>query len=77
MTTVNNAEENRQTGRWKRTIGLLAGPTAALVILFLLDLDPDNPLVTRTAAVAALMAIWWTTELPPCCRWRCFRYWVL
>jgi sodium-dependent dicarboxylate transporter 2/3/5 len=65
ITTVNNAEENRQTGRLKRTIGLLAGPTAALVILFLPDLDPYNPLVTRTAAVAALMAIWWTTEAIP------------
>ncbi len=65
MTTVNYAEENRQTARLKRKIGLLAGPTAALVILLLLDLEPDNPLVTRTAAVAALMTIWWTTEAIP------------
>jgi len=49
----------------KRTIGLLAGPLAAMVLLVLFDLDPGNPVVTRTAAVAALMAIWWITEAIP------------
>jgi sodium-dependent dicarboxylate transporter 2/3/5 len=62
---VSNAEQNHRIGKLKRTIGLLAGPTAAMTILFLFDLDPDNPLVTRTAAVAALMAVWWTTEAIP------------
>ncbi len=34
-------------------------------MLLFIDLDPQNPLVTRTAAVAALMAIWWITEAIP------------
>lgn len=46
----------------KQRIGLIAGPLVALAILFLCDLDAGNPLVTRTAAVAALMATWWVSE---------------
>lgn len=49
----------------KQTIGLVVGPGVALVILLFFDLDPENPVVTRTAAVAALMAIWWITEAIP------------
>ena len=49
----------------KQTIGLVTGPVAAGCILLFFDLDPDNPLVTRTAAVALLMAIWWITEAIP------------
>ena len=49
----------------KQTIGLFAGPIISISILILLDLDPANPLVTRTAAVATLMAIWWITEAVP------------
>jgi len=58
------AENESQRSR-KQTIGLVAGPVVALAILLAFDLDPDNPLVTRTAAVAALMAIWWMTEAIP------------
>jgi len=29
------------------------------------DLDPGNPIVTRAAAVALLMAVWWITEAIP------------
>ena len=49
----------------KQTIGLVAGPVAAACTLLFFDLEPDNPLVTRTAAVALLMAIWWITEAIP------------
>ena len=49
----------------KQTVGLIAGPTVALAILSFTELDPGNPLVTRTAGVAALMAIWWITEAIP------------
>jgi sodium-dependent dicarboxylate transporter 2/3/5 len=49
----------------KQTIGLVVGPVVALIILLFFDLNPENPLVTRTAAVAALMAIWWITEAIP------------
>ena len=46
-------------------MGLLLGPLLALAILFFGDLNPENPLVTRAAAVAVLMAVWWVTEAIP------------
>ncbi|GAB4315981.1 MAG: SLC13 family permease [Candidatus Zixiibacteriota bacterium] len=49
----------------KRPIGLIAGPVLALAILFGTDFAPGSPLVTRTAAVAVLMAVWWITEAIP------------
>jgi sodium-dependent dicarboxylate transporter 2/3/5 len=49
----------------KNRVGLILGPVMALVLLFFFDLDPGNPLVTRTAAVAVLMAVWWITEAIP------------
>jgi sodium-dependent dicarboxylate transporter 2/3/5 len=49
----------------KRWVGLLLGPILALVILIFFNLDPTNPLVTRTAAIAVLMAVWWITEAIP------------
>jgi sodium-dependent dicarboxylate transporter 2/3/5 len=45
-------------------VGLYLGPLIFLAIL-LLDLDPSNPEVTRMAAVAGLMAVWWITEAIP------------
>lgn len=49
---------------WQR-IGLIAGPVAAALIFLFADLTPGNPVPTRTAAVAALMAIWWITDALP------------
>jgi sodium-dependent dicarboxylate transporter 2/3/5 len=49
----------------KQIIGLWLGPLAALILLLFGNLDPANPAVTRTAAVAVLMAIWWVTEAIP------------
>jgi len=49
----------------KHLIGLLAGVLLALIILFGCDLVPEHPEVTRTAAVAVLMATWWITEAIP------------
>lgn len=46
-------------------IGLVLGPAAFLVMLFFVDLDPSNPMVTRMAAVIVWMAIWWITEAIP------------
>ena len=46
-------------------IGLFAGPAAFLVILLFLDLVPGEPVVTRMAAVAVWMAVWWITEAVP------------
>lgn len=54
------------TARWRenRILALLAGPLAAGLIL-LLDLQPGTPAVTRMAAIAVWMAIWWITEAVP------------
>ncbi len=38
--------------------------TCLFMILFL-DLDPGRPAVTYTLAIAALMAVWWITEVVP------------
>jgi sodium-dependent dicarboxylate transporter 2/3/5 len=46
-------------------IGLLLGPALFIIILIFFDLEPSNPIVTRTAAVAVLMAVWWLTEAIP------------
>ena len=53
---------DRQT---KQTVGLWLGPLVSIGILLFGDLDPDNAAVSQTAAVAALMAIWWITEAIP------------
>ena len=46
-------------------IGLFAGIVLALYILLFTNLDPANPQITYTAAVAVLMAVWWMTEAIP------------
>ena len=47
-----------------RTIGFWLG-IAALVLLLVFPVDPNNVPASRLAAVAALMAIWWITEAIP------------
>jgi sodium-dependent dicarboxylate transporter 2/3/5 len=49
----------------RHRIGFFGGVVAALAILLLGDLQPGNVVVTRTAAVAVLMAVWWVTEAIP------------
>ncbi len=49
----------------KNKLGLVLGPVLAIILLLFFDLDPENPLVTRAAAVAVLMAVWWITEAIP------------
>ena len=44
--------------------GLVLGPVLFFLTVFL-DLEPGNPVVTRMAAVALLMATWWITEAIP------------
>ena len=46
-------------------IALFLGPVLALALLLFGDLDPGRPEVTRTAAVALLMSIWWIAEAVP------------
>ncbi|SVA89546.1 uncharacterized protein METZ01_LOCUS142400, partial [marine metagenome] len=45
-------------------VGLALGVFLFLAVSFM-DLDPGNPVVTRMAAVAILMATWWITEAIP------------
>ncbi|MBN1211186.1 MAG: SLC13/DASS family transporter [candidate division Zixibacteria bacterium] len=49
----------------RQRVGLFLGPLLALTLLFFGELNPENPAVTRTAAVAVLMAVWWVTEAIP------------
>ena len=44
---------------------LIAGPLFAFLFYILFDLDPQNPLITITAAIAIWMALWWVTEAVP------------
>lgn len=55
----------RHSGTRMQKIGLIAGPVLAIGLLLFFDLDPGRPAVTRTAAVALLMAVWWMTEAVP------------
>ena len=48
-----------------KRIGFWLGIGFFLLILALSDLQPGNPLVTRMAAVAVLMATWWITDAIP------------
>jgi len=45
--------------------GFYAGPLAAALLLVFGDLVPGKPAVTRMAAVAVLIAVWWLTEAIP------------
>lgn len=64
MTDNNPNPEKQRPGLAKR-YGFWLGMVAFLVVLLFTDLDPDNPLVTRMASVAVLMAVWWITEAIP------------
>lgn len=41
----------------------LSGPVAALLIILFIDLDPQNPMLSRMLAVTVWMALWWLTEV--------------
>ncbi len=49
----------------KKTIGFFIGLAAFIFILLFVDLEPGKPVITKTFAVAMLMAIWWVTEALP------------
>lgn len=46
-------------------IGLFLGLILFLTVILFCDLEPGKPIVTRMAAVAALMAVWWITDAIP------------
>lgn len=49
----------------RKYVGLILGLIVFFAILLFTDLDPGKPEVTRTLAVALLMAIWWVSEAIP------------
>ena len=54
-----------ETATAKQRIGLWLVPLLAASVLLFADLVPGNPVPTRMAAVAILMAGWWITEAIP------------
>jgi sodium-dependent dicarboxylate transporter 2/3/5 len=67
MTGPANALENaeREGGGVGRRVGFWLGLALFFAILVLVDLKPGEPLVTRMAAVAILMAVWWIGDVIP------------
>jgi sodium-dependent dicarboxylate transporter 2/3/5 len=49
----------------RKNIGLVLGFILFLYILIFTELEPGNPGITRTFAIAVLMAVWWITEALP------------
>lgn len=49
----------------KKIIGFVIAPLLFLSIVLFADLEPGNPQVTYTLAIALLMAMWWVTEVIP------------
>ncbi|MBN1638439.1 MAG: anion permease, partial [Ignavibacteriales bacterium] len=49
----------------KKILGFYLGIAVMLFILLFTNFDPQNPNITKMAAVACLMAIWWITETVP------------
>ena len=50
---------------FKNIIGYFIGPLLFVLIILFGNLEPGNPQVTYTLAIALLMAIWWITEIIP------------
>jgi sodium-dependent dicarboxylate transporter 2/3/5 len=46
-------------------IGLILGAVLFFIVILFFDFDPEKPIVTRMAAVAVLMAVWWITDAIP------------
>ncbi|MCK5781275.1 MAG: SLC13/DASS family transporter [Flavobacteriales bacterium] len=49
----------------RKNIFVIVGIVAFLIICLFLDLEPGEPDVTYTLAIAVLMAIWWASEAVP------------
>ncbi|MCB1187191.1 SLC13/DASS family transporter [bacterium] len=59
---MGNLESTGRRGHW---LAIAAGPLLALLLILFADLQPGQPAVTRMAAVALWMAIWWISEAVP------------
>jgi sodium-dependent dicarboxylate transporter 2/3/5 len=52
-------------GRALRAALFLLAPIIATYLILFVELDPANPKLTNTLAVAIVMALWWVTEIVP------------
>lgn len=59
------SKPNYQKISYKNIFGFIVGPLLFLWITLFMDLEPGNPAVTYTFAIAILMAIWWISEVVP------------
>jgi len=50
---------------FKNIAGLIVAPVLFICIVLFGNLEPGNPQVTYTMAIALLMALWWITEIIP------------
>jgi sodium-dependent dicarboxylate transporter 2/3/5 len=58
--------QNQETKEsFTKRFGLVFGLVLSLILLIFFNLDPEHPEVTKAAAVAMLMAVWWITEAVP------------
>ena len=58
-------EKSEPTRSTAQIIGLILGAVLFFIIILFFDFDPEKPIVTRMAAVAILMAVWWITDAIP------------
>jgi sodium-dependent dicarboxylate transporter 2/3/5 len=49
----------------RQKLFVIAGPLAALSFYYGIELDPNSPEITATAAIAIWMALWWLSEAVP------------
>ncbi len=63
--TASSTETEPARGNPTSRLGFWLGMLAFFGILLFTDFDPNNPEVSRMAAVGILMAIWWMTEAIP------------
>jgi len=58
-------ERSGPTRSMSQKIGLILGAALFFIMILFFDFDPEKPIVTRMAAVAVLMAVWWITDAIP------------
>ena len=58
-------ERSGPTRSMSQKIGLILGAVLFFIVILFFDFDPEKPIVTRMAAVAVLMAVWWITDAIP------------
>jgi len=55
---------NFEVDGWRKVL-FFSAPFIAFFIIFFVEIEPDNPAIKNTLAVAVLMALWWVAEIVP------------